>query len=75
MVAPSSKFYGKMWVGFCLNTGKCFFHFKANRKSIGSSRKHTRDFQNSPLFERTACFRVTAKILIVLNSLTLKQIF
>ena len=25
MVAPSSKFYGKIWVGFCLNTGKHFF--------------------------------------------------
>ena len=21
----SRKFYGKIWVGFCLNTGKCFF--------------------------------------------------
>ena len=25
MVAPSSKFYGKIWVGFCLNTEKRFF--------------------------------------------------
>ena len=25
MVAPFSKFYGKVWVGFCLNTGKRFF--------------------------------------------------
>ena len=42
MVAPSSKFYGKIWVGFRLNNGKRFFlefHFKANRKSIGSSKK------------------------------------
>ena len=25
MVAPFSKFYGKIWVDFCLNTGKRFF--------------------------------------------------
>ena len=25
LVATSSKFYGKIWVGFCLNTGKRFF--------------------------------------------------
>ena len=25
MVAPLSKFYGKIWVGFCLDTGKRFF--------------------------------------------------
>ena len=25
MVAPFSKFYGKIWVGFCFNTGKRFF--------------------------------------------------
>ena len=25
MVTPFSKFYGKMWVGFCFNTEKCFF--------------------------------------------------
>ena len=42
MVAPFSKFYGKIWVGFCLNTGKRFFrgfHFKANRRSIAYSKK------------------------------------
>ena len=25
IAAPLSKFYGKIWVGFCLNTGKRFF--------------------------------------------------
>ena len=35
------------------------FSFKANRKSIGSSKKGTRDFQNSPPFERSVCFYVT----------------
>ena len=41
MVAPFSKFYGKVLVGFGLNTGKRFLlevSFKANRKSIGSSK-------------------------------------
>ena len=38
MVAPFSKFYNKIWVGFCLNTEKRFFvelSLKANTKSIG----------------------------------------
>ena len=38
MVAPFSKFYNKIWVGFCLNTGKRFFvelSLKANTESIG----------------------------------------
>ena len=35
----------------------------------------TRDFQNSPPFERSACFHVTVKILNVFNNLTFKQIF
>ena len=33
------------------------FHFKANRKNIGSSKKNgTRDFQNRSPFQRSACF-------------------
>ena len=42
MVAHSSTFYDKIWLGFCLNTGKLFFleaSFWANIKSIGSSKK------------------------------------
>ena len=36
------------------------FDFKANRKSISSSKKrYNRDFQNCPPFERWACFYVT----------------
>ena len=37
-------------------------YFKANRKSIKRfffQKKGTRDFQNSPPFERSACFFVT----------------
>ena len=36
------------------------FHFKANRTTIDSSKKTLpRGFQNSPPFERSACFYVT----------------
>ena len=35
------------------------FNFKANRKSIGFSKKMSYGFQNSPPFERSACFYVT----------------
>ena len=35
------------------------FHFKAKRKSMDYSKNSTRDFQNSPPFERLACFYVT----------------
>ena len=31
-------------------------HFKAKKKSIGSSKNGTRDFQSSPPFERSASF-------------------
>ena len=55
MVAPFSKFYGKICVGFCLNTRKRFF-LEVN---IGSSKNGTRDFQNSLPFERSAWFYVT----------------
>ena len=58
-VAPFSKFDGKTWVGFCLNTGKQFFHFQANRNNLGPSKNYTRDFQNSSPFEISACFNVT----------------
>ena len=60
MVALSSKFYDQIWAGFCLKTGNAFsqrFHFKANRKSFGSSKKRYQEF--SKQFERSACFYVT----------------
>ena len=34
-VAPFSNFYGKIWVGFCVNPGKCFvleISFKSQQK-------------------------------------------
>ena len=56
------QFYCKIWVSFCLNTGKRGFsqrfYFQEKRKSLGFSKDCTMDFQNSPLFERSACFYV-----------------
>ena len=62
MVAPFSKVYGKIWVGFCLNTGKRFFlkFILMSTESVYVFLKNsTRDFQNSPLFKRLTCFYVT----------------
>ena len=62
MVAPFSRFYGKIWVGLCLNTEKRFFsevsYFTVSRKSIDFSKNGTKDFQNSPPFKRSTCFYV-----------------
>ena len=55
--------YGKIWVSFCLSTGKHFFlevSFSSQQKeSKVLLRNGTRYFQNSPPFERSACFYVT----------------
>ena len=62
MVAHSSKFYGKIWVGFCLNTENAFserFHFESNRKGKVVLKNSTKDLQNSPPFEKLACFYMT----------------
>ena len=55
MVAPSSAIYGKIWVSFCLNTGKRFV-LKLEKVLL---KKGDRNFQNSPPFGRSACFCVT----------------
>ena len=79
MVAPSSKFYVKIWVGFYLNTGKCFFLrdfiLRPTERAYVLLKNGTRDFENSPPFERSACFHVTLKLLNVFNNLTFRQIF
>ena len=62
MVPHFSRFYGKIWVSFCLNTGKHFFlevSFSSQQKEHRSSKIGTTDFQNSPPFDRSACFYVT----------------
>ena len=60
----STTFTTKLELFFVLTFENTFytfytFHFKANRKSIGSSKNSTRDFQNSLPFEKSACFYVT----------------
>ena len=58
-----SNFYGKNWVGFCLNIRKRFFlefSFQSQQKEHKFFYKNgTRDFRNSPPFDRSACFDVT----------------
>ena len=58
----SITFAVKLDLVFVLTLENAFsesFHFKANRNSMDSSKNGTRDFQNSPPFERWACFYVT----------------
>ena len=59
MIAPFSKFYGKIWIDFCLNTGKRDFLLKAIERAQTLLRNGTRDFKNSPPLEKSACFYVT----------------
>ena len=64
MVVSFSKFYDKIWVGFCLNTGKRFYlsrHsiLKPTERAYILLKNDTMDFQNSPPFVRSVCFFVT----------------
>ena len=61
MVAPFNNFYCKIWVGFCLNTGKRFVLevLRPRERAYILLKRSTRDFQNSPPFERSACFYMT----------------
>ena len=70
-VAPFSNFTAKFELVFVLQLFVLSFHFKANRESICSSTKRYRDFQNSPPFEKPACFYVKYWAFC----LVLKQIF
>ena len=61
LLLPAS-FTAKIGLVFVLTLENAFssrFHYKANRKSIGSSKNSARDFQNSLPFEKSACFYVT----------------
>ena len=58
----SVAFTAKLGLVFVLTFENAFFEsfrLKADRKSIGSSKSGTRDFQNSLPFKRSACFYVT----------------
>ena len=50
-VAPFTKFYGKIWVGFSLKTGKRF-----SLGFLGFNLKSRERTRNNPPFERLACF-------------------
>ena len=71
MVASFSNFYGKTWVGFCLNV----FILKLNERAKVFLKNGTRDFQTSPTFERSAYFMwQSVKVSNVFKTLTLKKI-
>ena len=67
MVAPSRNFYSKIWVGFCLNSGKRLI-LEVSFKAWILLNNGTRDFQTSHSFERSACFYVQP--LEILNDFT-----
>ena len=70
IVAPFSKFYGRIWVGFCLNTGNNFF-----LEVLRSTKNGTRDFQNGHPFKRSTFFYLTISGNFErFQHLTLKQI-
>ena len=62
MVAPFSKFYGKICVVFCLNTGKRFFleafFLNPTERTQVLLENGTTYFQNNLPFARAACFYV-----------------
>ena len=58
----SARFIAKFELVFVLTLENPFserFQFRANRKRMDSLKNGTRNFQNSPQFERSACFYVT----------------
>ena len=65
MTASFNKFYGKIWDGFCFNTGKRFLVellLKANRKRISSSKKQYYGFLNSSQVKVSTHFYVTIAV-------------
>ena len=64
MLLLPARFTAKFGLVFVLTVKNAFsywFHFKGNRKSIGSSKNGTRDLQNNLPFDRLICFYVTIK--------------
>ena len=60
MVASFTNLYGKTRVGFCLKNSKTIFLrvfiLKPTEREYVLLKNCSRDFQNSPPFERSACF-------------------
>ena len=70
MVASFSNFYGKLEMFFVLTFENAFaftFHFKAEKKAQAFLKNRTRDFQNSPPFERSACLYVAISEIFLEN--------
>ena len=79
MFLPAS-FTGNIWVGFCLSTETAFsyrFHFKDNRKGIGSSKETVLEIFKMAirLRDRHVFMWQSVEILNVFNTLILKQKF
>ena len=56
MIVPFSKFYGKVWLLILENAFSQRFHFKANGKSIGSSKKQYQGFSKESSVCNTGMF-------------------
>ena len=59
MVAPSSKFYGKIWACFCFNFKTVFsrgFILKPTKRAQTLLKNGASDFQNGPPFDRWHVF-------------------
>ena len=54
-----NSFFSKLFCYLFETVAEWFKNYKLIKKSIDSSKNRTRDFQNSLLFERSACFHVT----------------
>ena len=54
MVASFSNFSDKTWLGFCLKV----FNLKPTERAQVLLKSGTKNFQNNPRFERSACFYV-----------------
>ena len=81
MAAFFNKFYGKMWLGFCLNTRKhffveVFFKKKPAERSYVALKSGTRDFEIAlRLRDRQAFKWQLPEIVNVFTTFALKQVF
>ena len=58
LLAGFTAKFGLVFVLALENSFSWRFHFKASRKSIGSSKERYKDFQNDHPFEKLSCFYV-----------------
>ena len=62
MIAPFSKFYGKIWVGFCLNTvgRKSLWTISGNLERFQYCNFEIDFLENENLFQKAGIFRLKA---------------